>query len=136
MNTPDSPIEPTVPGSRDPVVSGSRIDEHAERVKQAASRAAAGTKDAVDRAAERVDQATDRAEQGVHRTTDKAANAAHRASEKAADLGERGRQAYDQTADQAEAWMQAAREYVRAKPMQSVAIALGAGWVLGRILRH
>jgi ElaB/YqjD/DUF883 family membrane-anchored ribosome-binding protein len=38
--------------------------------------------------------------------------------------------------DKAEVWMSQAREYVREKPMQSVAIALGAGWLLGRILRR
>jgi ElaB/YqjD/DUF883 family membrane-anchored ribosome-binding protein len=28
------------------------------------------------------------------------------------------------------------RDYVREKPVQSVAIALGAGWLIGRILRR
>ncbi|MEO8746196.1 MAG: hypothetical protein ABI379_00840 [Rhodanobacter sp.] len=128
MNKQDSPIEPSV--------ATSGIDQRAERIKQATSSAVASTKGAVDRAAERVDHAADRVEESLHRTTDKAAGAAHRASDKAADLGERGRQAYAQTADQAEAWLEAAREYVRDKPVQSVAIALGAGWLLGRILRR
>ncbi|MBN8712708.1 MAG: DUF883 family protein [Xanthomonadales bacterium] len=128
MNNQDSPSESKI--------AGSRIDEHAERVKQATSKAVAGTKEAVDRAAERVDHAADRVEESLHRTTDKAAGAAHRASDKAADLGERGREAYARTADQTEAWLEAAREYVREKPVQSVAIALGAGWLLGRILRR
>jgi ElaB/YqjD/DUF883 family membrane-anchored ribosome-binding protein len=128
MNNQESPSEPKIVGSR--------IDEQAERVKQATSKAVAGTKEAVDRAAERVEHAADRVEEGLHRTTDKAASAAHRASDKAADLGERGREAYARTADQTEEWLEAAREYVREKPVQSVAIALGAGWLLGRILRR
>lgn len=106
-----------------------RIDQSAERVKQATSHAVAGTKDAVDRAADRV-------EGGVHRATDKAAEAAHRASSKAADLAERSRQLREQSMDSAEVWLDQAREYVREKPTQSVLIALGAGWLLGRILRR
>lgn len=128
MNKQDSPIESNV--------AASRIDDSAARVKQATSSAVAGTKDAVDRAAEHVDHAADKVEEGLHRTTDKAADAAHWSSDKAADLGERGREAYARTADQAEEWLEAAREYVREKPVQSVAIALGAGWLVGRILRR
>jgi ElaB/YqjD/DUF883 family membrane-anchored ribosome-binding protein len=106
-----------------------RIDQGAERVKQATSDAVARTKQAVDTTADKV-------EAGVHRATDKAASAAHRANDKAADLSERGRQLRDETMDRAELWMEQAREYVREKPMQSVAIAVGAGWLLGRLLRR
>lgn len=110
-------------------LGGDRIDQSAERVKQTASHAVANTKDAVDRAADRV-------EDGVHRATDKAADVAHRASNKAADLSQRGQQLRDQTMDNAEVWLDQAREYVREKPAQSVAIALGAGWLIGRIMRR
>jgi len=106
-----------------------RIDQGAERVKQATSDAVARTKQAVNNTADKV-------EAGVHRATDKTASAAHRASDKAADLGERGRQMRDETMDKAELWMEQAREYVREKPMQSIAIAVGAGWLLGRLLRR
>ncbi len=44
--------------------------------------------------------------------------------------------AYERTRDRADEFLEQAREYVREKPMQSVAIALGAGWLLGRILRR
>ena len=111
------------------LAASSRIDESAERIKQATSSAVSSTKDAVDRAADHV-------EEGLHRATDKAADAANRATDKAAELGERGREVYDQTMDRADAWLEQAREYVREKPVQSVAIALGAGWLLGRILRR
>lgn len=110
-------------------IAGSRIDERAEQIKQAASSAVASTKETVDRAADHV-------EEGLHRATDKAADAANRATDKAAEIGERGREAYDQTMDRADAWLEQARDYVREKPVQSVAIALGAGWLLGRILRR
>ncbi len=110
-------------------LAGSRIDESAERIKQATSSAVSSTRDAVDRAAGHV-------EEGLHRATDKAADVANRATDKAAELGERGREVYDDTMDRADAWLEQAREYVREKPVQSVAIALGAGWLLGRILRR
>jgi ElaB/YqjD/DUF883 family membrane-anchored ribosome-binding protein len=108
---------------------GNRIDESAERVKQATSSAVASTKDAVDRAADNV-------EDGLHRATDKVADVANRTTDKAVELGERGREVYDETMDKADAWLEVARDYVREKPVQSVAIALGAGWLIGRILRR
>ncbi len=108
---------------------GNRIDESAERVKQATSNVVASTKEAVDRAADSV-------EDGLHRATDKVADVANRTTDKAVEIGERGREVYDQTREQADEWLEIARDYVREKPVQSVAIALGAGWLLGRILRR
>ena len=85
----------------------------------------------------RIDErAADHVEESLHHATDKAAGAAHKASDKAAQVSERGREVYDETMDRADAWLEQAREYVREKPVQSVAIALGAGWLLGRILRR
>jgi ElaB/YqjD/DUF883 family membrane-anchored ribosome-binding protein len=110
-------------------IAGQRIDQSAERVKHATSHVVASTKDAVERAADHV-------ESGLHQATDKAAGAAHRVTDKATELGGRSREAYDETIDRADAWLEQAREYVREKPVQSVAIALGAGWLLGRILRR
>lgn len=109
--------------------AGNRIDERAERVKQATSDAVASTKVKLDRAADRV-------EEGLHHATDKTAQAAHRAADKAAEVGERSRAAYEQTRERADEWLEVARDYVREKPVQSLAIALGAGWLLGRILRR
>jgi ElaB/YqjD/DUF883 family membrane-anchored ribosome-binding protein len=83
-----------------------------------------------------VERAAEHVEEGLHRATDKAAGAAHKASDKAAQVSERGRQEKDETVDRADAWLEQARDYVREKPVQSVAIALGAGWLLGRILRR
>ena len=108
---------------------GSRIEENAERFKRA-------TSDAVATAKDKVDHVADRVEDGLHRATDKAADAATRATEKAGEYSERGREAYDEAMDRADVWLERARDYVREKPVQSVAIALGAGWLLGRILRR
>ncbi|BFI97459.1 MAG: hypothetical protein RSP_29690 [Rhodanobacter sp.] len=106
-----------------------RIDDGAERIKQATSNAVAGTKDAVNRAADHI-------EASLHRATDKAAAGAHQAGDKLADASERGRAAYDATMDRADEWLGQMRSYVREKPVQSLAIALGAGWLLGRLLRR
>lgn len=120
MNPQDIPPKPSV---------DERIDERAERVKQVTSHAVSSAK-------EKVDHAADRVEQGLHHATDKTASAAHRTVDKAAEVGEQGRMAYERTRDRADEFLEQAREYVREKPMQSVAIALGAGWLLGRILRR
>ncbi|MBQ4856350.1 DUF883 family protein [Rhodanobacter sp. B2A1Ga4] len=109
--------------------TGDRIDERAERIKQATSEAVANTREKMERVADHV-------EEGLHRATDKAAGAAHQASDKATRVSERSREVYDETMDRADAWLEQARDYVREKPVQSVAIALGAGWLLGRILRR
>jgi ElaB/YqjD/DUF883 family membrane-anchored ribosome-binding protein len=106
-----------------------RIEGGAERIKQATSETVASTKDAVNRTADRV-------EEGLHRATDKAAGAATFATDKVTDASERGRAAYDQAVDRADEWLDEVRDYVREKPVQAVAIALGAGWLLGRILRR
>jgi len=119
-----NPNEPTPRSSVD-----ERIDERADRVKQATSQAVAGAK-------EKVGHAADRVEQGLHHATDKTASAAHRTVDKAAEVGEQGRAAYEHTRDRADEFLEQAREYVREKPIQAVAIALGAGWLLGRILRR
>jgi ElaB/YqjD/DUF883 family membrane-anchored ribosome-binding protein len=106
-----------------------RIDQGAERIKQATSDAVASSKEKFDRAADRV-------EEGVHHATDRAAHAANRATDKVAEASERGRVAYDHARERADEWLEEVREYVREKPVQAVAIALGAGWLLGRILRR
>lgn len=106
-----------------------RIDQGAERVKQATSDAVASSKEKFGRAADHV-------EEGLHKATDKAAHAANRATDKVSDAAERGREAYGKARDRADEWLDEIRDYVREKPVQSVAIALGAGWLLGRILRR
>lgn len=106
-----------------------RIDHGAERIKHATSEAVANSKEKFERAADHV-------EEGLHRATDKAAHAANRTTDKVAEAKERGRVAIDQAKDRADEWLDEVRDYVREKPVQAVAIALGAGWLLGRILRR
>jgi len=106
-----------------------RIDQGAERIKQATSDTVASSKEKFDRAADRV-------EESLHKATDKAAHAANRATDKVSDAAERGREVYGKAKDHADEWLDEIRDYVREKPVQSVAIAIGAGWLLGRILRR
>ena len=106
-----------------------RIDQGAERIKQATSDVVASSKEKFDRAADRV-------EERVHNATDKAAHAANRATDKVAEATERSRQMYGDVRERADEWLEEVREYVREKPVQAVALAIGAGWLLGRILRR
>jgi ElaB/YqjD/DUF883 family membrane-anchored ribosome-binding protein len=106
-----------------------RIDQGAERIKQATSDAVATSKEKFGRAADHV-------EEGLHKATDKAAHAANRTTDKVSEAADRGREAYGHAKDRADEWLDEIRDYVREKPVQSVAIALGAGWLLGRILRR
>ena len=69
-----------------------RIEERAERIKQATSSAVTNTKEAVERAADHV-------EDSLHRATDKAAGAATHATEKAAQYRQRGREAAEPGTD-------------------------------------
>lgn len=100
-----------------------RIDRAAERVKQEAGNAAQAAKGKTDHAEERVDHATDAG-----------ARTAHRLADKAADWRQRGGAAAYTMRDRADNLMEDARECVREKPVQSVAIALAAGWLVGRLL--
>ena len=93
-----------------------RIEERAERIKQATTSAVTHTKEAVDRAADKV-------EEGLHRATDKAG-----------ELRDRGAELASRARDRADDAMDNVRDFVREKPVQSVAIALAAGWLLGRLL--
>ena len=107
--------------------SGSRIDAGAERFKQ-------GTTHAVETAKQKFDTAADRVEEGLHSATDASARAARRAAEKAAEARERSRALADDARERASDVLQTVREFVRERPTQSLAIALAAGWVLGRVL--
>jgi ElaB/YqjD/DUF883 family membrane-anchored ribosome-binding protein len=111
------------------VTAADRIEEGAERVK-------AATSDAVEHSKEAFDRAADKVESKLHSATDKVADGATRASEKVADVTERGQAVYDEAMDKANDWLDQAREYVREKPVQSVAIAVAAGWLASRILRR
>lgn len=104
------------------------------RIERTATRFKESTSSAVDGAKQRFDTAADRFESGLHRAADASARGAHRAADKADEWRERGTQAAAQARDGAEAALSGVRDFVREKPVQSVAIALAAGWLLGRLL--
>lgn len=118
--------------------SASRIEAGAERFKQ-------GTHETVQTAKEKFNAAADRVDQGVQQATDASARAALRATEKAAELRERSREKLEDVRERSRELAEDAREraadafdamrdFVRERPVQSLAIALGAGWLLGRML--
>ncbi|MGH8213240.1 MAG: DUF883 family protein, partial [Rhodanobacteraceae bacterium] len=75
----------------------------------------------------------DRVDHGVQQATDSSARAALRASEKAAEMRERGREMAEDARERAEDAVDAMRDFVRERPVQSLAIALGTGWLIGRL---
>lgn len=71
----------------------------------------------------------DRMSQSAHDTIDRAAQAASSAYERVSEKGEEFMQMHED-------WMDAAREYVREKPLQALGIALAAGYLLHMITRR
>lgn len=104
-----------------------RIDHAADRIKQEADRAAQQTKDTVD-------ATTDRAETRVRQATDASARGAHHAADKSVEWRERGSAAVGSMRDRAGNLFDDACECVREKPVESVAIALAAGCLIGWLL--
>ena len=94
-------------------LSGNRIDEKAERVKQATSSAVASTKEAVDRAAGAASSVADRLNEHVDA------------------LSEKG----DELRAIPENWMAGARDYVREHPLGALGIALAAGYLFSMMMR-
>ncbi|HJU25990.1 MAG TPA: hypothetical protein VJ722_04880 [Rhodanobacteraceae bacterium] len=125
--------ESTIPGGmpqegpRGTAAAGSRIEAGAERFKQ-------GTHETVQTAKEKFNAAADRVDQGVQQATDSSARAAKRATEKAAEMRERGRELAEDARERAADAFDAMRDFVRERPVQSLAIALGTGWLIGRLL--
>ncbi|HET7300413.1 MAG TPA: hypothetical protein VFJ01_07140 [Oleiagrimonas sp.] len=105
-----------------------RIDERAEKFKEATSKA-------VDQAHDTLDRTADKVEDGMHRGTDKVADAAEHAAERAAWAAERGRESLDDVMAHAGDWVDKMSDYVREKPTQSVVMAVAAGWLIGRLMR-
>ncbi|HEX7324392.1 MAG TPA: hypothetical protein VF292_03425 [Rhodanobacteraceae bacterium] len=105
-----------------------------ERIERTTERFKAGTSSAVDSAKDRFDTAADRVESGLHHAADATARGAHRATDKAGEWRDRGAEMAAGARDRTDAMFDNVRDFVREKPVQSVAIALAAGWVLGRLL--
>jgi ElaB/YqjD/DUF883 family membrane-anchored ribosome-binding protein len=105
-----------------------------ERIERTASRFKEGTSNAVGGAKEKFDSAADRVESGLHHAADATARGAHRAADKAGEWRDRGAEVASRARDRADDALDNVRDFVREKPVQSVAIALAAGWLLGRLL--
>lgn len=107
--------------------AAARIESGAERFKES-------TSNTVQTAKEKFAAAADQVEHGVHNATDASARAAVRATAKAAELRERGSEALDGARERANDAFDSMRDFVRERPAQSIAIALAAGWLLGRLI--
>lgn len=105
-----------------------------ERIERTAARFKEGTSSAVGGAKEKLEGAADRVEAGLHRATDASARGAHRAADKAEAWRDRGAELAAGARERTDAALDGVRDFVREKPVQSVAIALAAGWLLGRLL--
>ncbi|MGN6789586.1 MAG: DUF883 family protein [Rhodanobacteraceae bacterium] len=105
-----------------------------ERIERTATRVKEGTSNAVSGAKEKFEAAADRVESGLHRATDASARGAERAADKASEWRDRGAELAADARDRADAALGSMRDFVREKPVQSVAIALAAGWLIGRLL--
>lgn len=91
-------------------------------------RASIGAHDTLNQIAEAAKPAMDRVASSAHGVIDSVAGAATSAVET---LGVKG----DQLSNAREQLMDAARTYVRARPLASLGIAMAVGWVLSRLLR-
>ncbi|TAN07803.1 MAG: DUF883 family protein [Rhodanobacteraceae bacterium] len=105
-----------------------------ERIERASARIKEGTTSAVGGAKEKFARAADSVEAGVHRAADASARGAERVADKAGEWRERSSELASRARDRADDALDNVREFVREKPVQSVAIALAAGWLLGRLL--
>ena len=77
---------------------------------------------------QQADNGIDRMSQTAHDTIDRASQAASSAYERVTAKGEEFMQMHED-------WMDAAREYVREKPLQALGIAVAAGYLLHMITR-
>ena len=74
------------------------------------------------------DNTVDRMSQSAHDTIDRAAQTASAYYERFAEKGE-------EFMAMQEDWVEAAREYVREKPIAALGIAVAAGYLLGKLTR-
>lgn len=105
-----------------------------ERIERTATRVKEGTSSVVGGARQKFDHASEQVESGLHRATDASARGAHRATDKANEWRDRSVEFASDARQRTDAALGSVRAFVREKPVQSVAIALAAGWLLGRLL--
>lgn len=106
-----------------------------ERIDQTVGRAKEGTANVVAGAKDKADAAADQVGQRLNRAIDATAHGAHRTVNKAADWRDRGTELASDVRDRADEATDTLRAWIRDKPLQSFAIALAAGWLLGRVLK-
>lgn len=75
------------------------------------------------------DDTIERVKAGAHETVDKVADATRQAAET---LGRKG----EQLKNAEQQWVEDCRTYMREKPITSLAIAVGAGFVLSRLMSN
>lgn len=78
---------------------------------------------------QQADTGIDRVSQTAHDTIDRASQVANSAYERVSAKGEEFMQMHED-------WIDAAREYVREKPLQALGIAVAAGYLLHMITRR
>ena len=77
------------------------------------------------------------AQASVHRLSGRAQDVAGRAQDVAGDLVEDAREQVERfTGRNLEAWTADIRRFVQDRPLQAIAITIGIGYVLGKILRR
>lgn len=83
----------------------------------------------IDKVAQPVLAAVDRASTGAHQAVDRVASGVHAAAEKVDAQAQRLQDMPHRAADHA-------RDYVRSRPLQTVALAAALGWLFGRLGGH
>lgn len=116
------------------ITEGDDRDGAHDRIERTANRFKEGTSSAVSGAKDKFASAVDRVEAGLHRAADATARGASRVTDKAGEWRERGGELASGARDRADAALDNVRDFVREKPVQSVAIALAAGVLIGRLL--
>ena len=86
-------------------------------------------------AKDKVDKAADRIEEGLHYAADVGGQGAHRVADKAGEWHDRSAELGSEARNRAGQATENLRDWVREKPVQSIAIALALGWLVGRLLR-
>ncbi|MGH7223275.1 MAG: DUF883 family protein [Gemmataceae bacterium] len=110
-------------------------DIHA-RIGHAADKAKQDTANAIGTAKDKLDAAAERTGEGLQNATDAAARSAHKVADTAGEWRDRGSVMASDARDRTDRAADNLREFVRDKPVESIAIALAAGWVLGRLLHR
>lgn len=91
---------------------------------------------AMDQATEEARRARDAARDVADRAGSWMQATVHRASDRAQDLAREAGDRMSHLTGSMDAWSVEARRFVRERPLQSIAIAIGLGYVLGKALKR